>query len=167
MSLLEAARWAASSYNEQPWSLIVATQDQPSEYARLLSCLVECNQSWAQSAPVLMLSVAKLHFDRNGKENRHTFHDVGAAASNLTTQAIALDLFVHQMAGFDAQKARSQFNIPNGHEPVAMIAIRYLGDPQTLPEALQAQELAPRTRKLLTEFVFTGAWDQASDLVID
>lgn len=106
LSLLEAARWAASSYNEQPWSLIVATQDQPSEYARLLSCLVEFNQSWAQSAPVLMLSVAKLHFDRNGKENRHAFHDVGAAASNLATQAIALDLFVHQMAGFDAQKAR-------------------------------------------------------------
>ena len=167
LSLLEAARWAASSYNEQPWSLIVATKDQPSEYARLLSCLVEFNQSWAQSAPVLMLSVAKLHFDRNGKENRHAFHDVGAAASNLTTQAIALDLFVHQMAGFDAEKARSQFNIPNDHEPVAMIAIGYLGDPQTLPEALQAQELAPRTRKLLTEFVFTGAWDQASDLVID
>ncbi|MEH2333620.1 nitroreductase family protein [Nostoc sp.] len=106
LSLLEAARWAASSYNEQPWSLIVATQDQPSEYARLLSCLLEFNQSWAQSAPVLMLSVAKLHFDRNGKENRHAFHDVGAAASNLATQAIALDLFVHQMAGFDAQKAR-------------------------------------------------------------
>lgn len=167
LSLLEAARWAASSYNEQPWSLIVATQDQPSEYARLLSCLVEFNQSWAQSAPVLMLSVAKLHFDRNGKENRHAFHDVGAAASNLATQAIALDLFVHQMAGFDAQKARLQFSIPDGYEPVAMIAIGYLGDPQTLPEALQAQELAPRTRKALTEFVFTGAWDQASDLVID
>lgn len=167
LSLLEAARWAASSYNEQPWSLIVATQDQPSEYARLLSCLVEFNQSWAQSAPVLMLSVAKLHFDRNGKENRHAFHDVGAAASNLATQAIALDLFVHQMAGFDAQKARSHFSIPKDHEPVAMIAIGYLGDPQTLPEALQAQELAPRTRKPLTEFVFTGAWDQPSDLVID
>ncbi|MEH2297646.1 MAG: nitroreductase family protein [Nostoc sp.] len=167
LSLLEASRWAASSYNEQPWSLIVATQDQPSEYARLLSCLVEFNQSWAQSAPVLMLSVAKLHFDRNGKENRHAFHDVGAAASNLATQAIALDLFVHQMAGFDAQKARTQFSIPDGYEPVAMIAIGYLGHPQTLPEALQAQELAPRTRKALTEFVFTGAWDQASDLVID
>ena len=78
--------------------MIVATKDQLFEYARLLSSLVEFNQSWAQSAPVLMLSVAKLHFDRNGKENRHAFHDVGAAASNLATQAIALDLFVHQMA---------------------------------------------------------------------
>jgi nitroreductase len=167
LSLLEACRWAASSYNEQPWSLIVATKDQPSEYARLLSCLVEFNQSWAQSAPVLMLSVAKLHFDQNGKENRHAFHDVGAAASNLSTQALALELFVHQMVGFDTEKARSQFGIPIGYEPVAMIAIGYLGDPQTLPAALQAQELAPRTRKPLTKFVFAGGWGQTSDLVID
>jgi nitroreductase len=167
LSLLEAARWAASSNNEQPWSLIVATKDQPSEYARLLSCLVESNQSWAQSAPVLMLSVAKLHFDHNGKANHHAFHDVGAAACNLSTQAIALDLFVHQMAGFNAETARSQFSIPNDYEPVAMIAIGYLGDSETLPAALQARELAPRTRKPLTEFVFTGGWGQPSDLVID
>jgi nitroreductase len=167
LSLLEAFRWAASSNNEQPWSLIVATKDQPSEYASLLSCLVEANQAWAQSAPVLMLSVAKLHFDRNGTENRHAFHDVGAAASNLSTQAIGMDLFVHQMAGFDAEKARSQFGIPSGYEPVAIMAIGYLGDLQTLPEALQARELAPRTRKPLTEFVFTGGWSQPSNLVID
>ena len=167
LSLLEACRWAASSNNEQPWSLIVATKDQPSEYARLLGCLVESNQAWAQSAPVLMLSVAKIHFEHNSKENRHAFHDVGAAISNLSTQAIALELFTHQMGGFNAETARSQFSIPNGYDPVAMIAIGYLGDPQTLPEALQARELAPRTRKPLTEFVFTGGWDQPSNLVID
>ena len=167
LSLLEATRWAASSANEQPWSLIIATTDQPSEYARLLSCLVESNQVWAQSAPVLMLSVAKIHFDRNGKENRHAFHDVGAAACNLTTQALALDLFVHQMGGFNAEAARSQFGIPSGYEPVAMMAIGYLGDPQTLPAALKDRELAPRTRKPLTEFIFTGGWGQPSDLVID
>ena len=165
--LLEAARWAASSANEQPWSLIIATTDQPAEYARLLSCLVDSNQVWAQSAPVLMLSVAKIHFDRNGKENRHAFHDVGAAACNLTIQALALDLFVHQMGGFNAEIARSQFGIPSGYDPVAMMAIGYLGDPQTLPAALQDRELAPRTRKPLTEFVFTGGWDRPSDLVID
>jgi nitroreductase len=165
--LLEAARWAASSANEQPWSLIIATTDQPAEYARLLSCLVESNQVWAQSAPVLMLSVAKIHFDRNGKENRHAFHDVGAAACNLTIQALALDLFVHQMGGFNAEIARSQFGIPSGYDPVAMMAIGYLGDPQTLPAALQDRELAPRTRKPMTEFVFTGGWDRPSDLVID
>jgi nitroreductase len=167
LTLLEAARWAASSANEQPWSLIVATKDQPSEYIRLLSCLVESNQSWAQSAPVLMLSVAKIHFEHNGNENHHAFHDVGAAISNLSTQAIALDLFVHQMGGFDAETARSQFGIPSGYDPVAMMAIGYLGDPQTLPATLQARELASRTRKPLTEFVFTRGWGQPSDLVID
>jgi nitroreductase len=165
--LLEASRCAASCYNEQPWSFLIATQDQPAEYDRLFSCLVEFNQSWAKSAPVLMLSVAKLHFDNDGRENRHAFHDVGAAACNLTTQAIALDLFVHQMAGFDGAKARSLFGIPEGWEPVAMMAIGYLGDPQTLPESLRERELAPRTRKPLTELVFTGGWNQPSDLVTD
>ncbi|CAN1210356.1 nitroreductase family protein [Tumidithrix helvetica PCC 7403] len=165
--LLEASRWAASSYNEQPWGFMIATQDQPAEYAHLLSCLVEFNQSWAQSAPVLMLSVAKRCFDNNGKENRHAFHDVGAATSNLATQAIALDLFVHQMAGFDVDKARSLFGIPEAWEPVAAIAIGYLGDPQTLPAALRDKELETRTRKPLTDMVFTGKWSQTSDLVTD
>ena len=165
-SLLEASRWAASSYNEQPWSFIVATADRPAEYSRLLSCLVEFNQSWAQSAPVLILSVAKLHFG-NGLENRHALHDVGAAVSNLSTQALALDLFVHQMAGFDVEKARSDFGIPDGYEPVATIAIGYLGDPQTLPESLREQELASRTRKPFNEFIFSGRWNQPSDLMID
>jgi nitroreductase len=167
LTLLEASRWAASSYNEQPWSFMVATKDHPSEYDHLLSCLVEFNQAWAQSAPVLMLSVAKMHFEQNGQDNRHAFHDVGAAAANLSTQAIALDLFVHQMAGFDRGKARSLFGIPKDWEPVAMMAIGYLGDPQTLPQSLREKELESRIRKPLTEFVFTGSWNQPSDLVTD
>lgn len=165
--MLEASRWAASSYNEQPWSFIIATKDQPAEYSDLFSCLVEFNQSWANSAPVLILSVAKLHFDNNGKENHHAFHDVGAASCNLAIQALALDLFVHQMAGFDSAKARSLFNIPDGYEPVAMMAVGYLGDPQILPDSLREKELAPRIRKPLTESVFSGKWNQTSDLVID
>lgn len=167
LTVLEASRWAASCFNEQPWSFIIATKNEPAEYDRLLSCLVEFNQLWAQSAPVLILSVSKLHFDHNGKENRHAFHDVGAASCNLTTQAMALELFVHQMAGFDGEKAQSLFGIPQGWEPVAMMAIGYLGDSQTLPESLREQELAPRSRKPLTEFIFTGKWNQTSDLVID
>jgi len=165
--LLEASRWAASSYNEQPWSFIIATKDEPAEYASLLSCLIEFNQSWAQNAPVLMLSVAKLHFQEDGRENRHAFHDVGAASGNLITQAISLDLFAHQMAGFDVEKARSIFGIPEGWEPVAMMVIGYLGDPQTLPESLRAKELEPRTRKPLTDFVFMGKWNHPSDLLTD
>lgn len=162
--MLEAARWAASSFNEQPWSFIVATNERQAE---LTVCLVEFNQSWAQSAPVLMLSVAKMHFEQNRTENRHAFHDVGAAASNLTTQALALDLFVHQMAGFDRDQARLLFGIPADWEPVAMMAIGYLGDPQTLPESLREKELAPRTRKPLADFVFAGKWNQSSDLLGD
>jgi nitroreductase len=164
-TLLEAARWAPSSYNEQPWSFIVATKENRDEYDRLLSCLVEGNIRWAQHAPVLMLSVAKLYFDRNRKENRHALHDVGLAVGNLVTQATALGLSAHQMAGFHVEKARELFNIPEGHEPVAMIVIGYLGDAETLPEPLRERELAPRTRKPLEAFVFTGSWGQRSPLV--
>lgn len=160
-STLEAARWAPSSFNEQPWCFIVATKQNLPEFDRLLSCLAEANQAWAKNASVLMLSVAKLHFDRNGKDNRHAFHDVGAAASNLALQATALGLFAHQMAGFDLEKTRETFSIPEGYESVAAIALGYLGDPQTLPEKLRDAELAPRTRKSLETFTFTGKWGQS------
>lgn len=164
-SLLEAARWAPSSFNEQPWSFIVATKENETEYNRLLSCLTEGNIPWAQHASVLMLSVAKLHFDRNRKGNRHAFHDVGLAVENLVIQATALGLFAHQMAGFHVEKARELFNIPEGYEPVAMMALGYLGDAVTLPEQLRERELAPRSRKPLETFVFTGSWGQTSPLV--
>lgn len=164
-SVLEAARWAASSYNEQPWSFIVATKENQAEFDRLLGCLAEGNQLWARHAPVLMISVAKLYFERNGVENRHAFHDVGAAAATLAIQATALGLFIHQMAGFDVEKARELFNIPEGYEPVAAIALGYRADPQTLPEKYRQRELTPRTRKTLEQFVFTGSWGQASPIV--
>lgn len=163
--VLEAARWAASSFNEQPWRFIVATKDNPAEFDRLLSCLAEGNQEWAKSAPVLMLSVAKLHFERNGNDNRHAFHDVGAAAANLAIQATVLGLFIHQMAGFDVGKARGVFNIPDEYEPVAAIALGYLGDPQMLSERLQQRAQAPRTRKPLETFVFSGDWNQPSSFI--
>jgi nitroreductase len=157
-SLLEAARWAPSCFNEQPWSFIVATKDNPPEYERLLACLVEKNQAWAKSAPVLMISVAAKSFAQTGKPNRHWFHDVGLAVSDLVTQATVLDLFVHQMAGFSPDKARQTYNIPDSHEAVAAIAIGYLGDPNSLPDDLRERELKPQTRKPLKDFVFTGKW---------
>lgn len=164
-TVLEAAQWTASSYNEQPWNFIVATKDNPHEFDRLLSCLVEANQEWAQNAAVLMLSVARIHFDRNGTQNRHAFHDVGAASANLAMQATALGLFIHQMAGFDVAKAKAIYLIPEGYEPVAAIALGYLGDPQTLSAKLRQRELAPRTRKPLEQFVFSGSWNQSSPLL--
>ena len=165
--LFEAARWAASSFNEQPWSFIVATKDNRDRYDRLLSCLAEFNQLWAQSAPILMLSVAKLSFEKNGKENRHAFYDVGSALANLAIQATALDMFIHQMAGFDVEKARSLFDIPQGYEPVTAIAVGYPGDSQTLPEKLYQREVAPRTRKPLSNFVFTDSWGKTLPLVVN
>src|SRR5580693_625577 len=109
---IEAARWAASSYNGQPWYFIVGTKDHPEDYKRVLDCFVEFNQSWAKNAPVVALSVAKLKFEHNGEMNRHAFHDVGAAAATLTIQAEALGLAVHQMGGILPEKAREIFGIP-------------------------------------------------------
>ena len=160
-SLLEAARWAASCFNEQPWFFIVATQDDPQEYEKLLSCLVEANQKWAKDAPLLMLSVAKLFFEHNNKPNRHAFHDIGLAVGNLTLQAQSLGLFVHQMGGFDADKARRLYHIPQDYEPVAAIAIGYPGNVSQLDPDLHERQLSPRTRKPLRDFVFRDTWGQS------
>jgi nitroreductase len=165
LSLLEAARWAPSSNNEQPWSFIVATKDDPAEHARLLSCLVDGNILWAQRAPVLMVSVARMSFEDDGKPNRHAFYDVGQAVAGLSIQATALGLAVHQMAGFHPDKVRALYGVPEPFEPVAAIALGYPGDPEGLPERLKQRELAPRERKPLPEFVFSELWGQASPWV--
>jgi len=164
-SLLEAARWAPSSNNEQPWNFIVATKDNQAEFSRLLSCLVEGNSLWAQHAPVLMVSVARMSFEDDGKPNRHAFHDVGQAVANLLVQATALGLMAHQMAGFHPDKVRELYGVPKEFEPVAAMALGYPGDPQSLPERLRTRELAPRERKPLTGFVFTGRWGKTSSVV--
>jgi nitroreductase len=164
-SLFEAARWAPSSYNEQPWSYIVATKDDPPEFERLLSCLVEGNQAWVKAVPVLALGVTTLRFARNHKENRAAVHDLGLAAGNLLVEAMARGLAVHQMIGILPDRAREIYGIPEGSEAWTGIAIGYRGDPSTLPEALQQRELAPRQRKPLRDFVFGGAWGRPSPLV--
>jgi nitroreductase len=159
-SLMEAGRWAASCSNEQPWSFVVTGQEKRSDYDRLLGCLVEFNIEWARHAPVLILSIARLNFASSGKPNRHAFHDVGQATANLELQATALGLLAHPMAGFDIQKTRAEFLIPEGHDPVAVIAVGYPGDPATLSEKLRKRELAPRERKPQHDFVFRGSWGQ-------
>jgi nitroreductase len=164
-SLFEAARWAASSFNGQPWNFIVATKDHPEDYKRVLDCFIEFNQGWAKNAPVLALSVAKLKFEHNGEPNRHAFHDVGQAVATLQLQAEALGLAVHQMAGIMPEKARELFAIPEGYEAVAGIAIGYPGEAHTLPDQLKERELAPRERKALDSFVFTGKWGKVSPIV--
>lgn len=164
-SILEAARWAASSFNEQPWGFIVATKQDEPEWSRLLSCLVEGNQVWAKQAPVLMVSVVKLTFGRNGESNRHAWHDVGLAVGNLVVQATSLGLSVHQMAGILPDKVRELYGIPHGFDPVAGLALGYVGDPDSLPEPLRQREQANRMRKPLAEFIFSTRWGQGSPLV--
>ena len=165
LSLFEAARWAPSSNNEQPWHYIVATKDDPEEFARLLGCLVEGNQRWAKAAPVLALSVASSTFARNGKPNKHAFHDVGQAVACLTVEATSLGLFVHQMAGFVPEKARETYRISANMEPVAALALGYLGDPNSLPDELRQRELTLSPRKPVGEFVFRGTWGTTPDWV--
>jgi nitroreductase len=162
-SLFEAARWAPSSNNEQPWRFLVATKENTTEYDRLFGCLVEGNQKWAYRAPALLLSVAKLQFE-DDSPNRHALHDTGMAVENLVLQATALGLVAHQMAGFRIDQARTDCKIPAGYEPVAMIAIGYPGDPAQLSDRLRAREVHPRVRKPLTEFVYSATWSQPSPL---
>jgi len=164
-SIFEAARWAASSFNEQPWHFIVATKQNPEEHARLLGCLVEGNQRWAHAAPVLVVSVAKLNFDKTGKPNRRAFHDVGLAMGNVLVQATALGLFVHQMAGFSREKVREIYGVPEGFEPVAAIAIGYSLAADELPEAFREFDLGARRRKPVSSFVFEAHWGETSRLV--
>jgi len=164
-SLFEAARWAPSSNNGQPWSFIVATKHSQKEYDSLLACLMEGNIRWAKLAPVLMVSVARLNFEENGKPNRHAFHDVGQAVANLTVQATALHLAVHQMGGFYPDKVKELYGIPHEYEPVAAMAIGYPGKPEMLPEQLMKREYAERERKPISEFVFSKQWTQVSPII--
>ncbi len=167
LSLLEAARWSASSSNMQPWHFIVATRaGQPKVFQRLLDCLMAGNQTWAQHAPVLILSVANLE-GRKGRENMYALHDVGLAVQNLVVQATALGLYTHQMAGFDQDAARQAFNMPPGHQPVTVTAVGYLGDPDALPDPLRERELAPRERRPLSDYVYGGSWGEPSPLLAD
>ena len=157
-SLFEAARWAPSSSNEQPWAFIVGTKDDLETHSKILSTLVEFNQGWAKHAPVLAIAVSQMEFARNKTPNRNAFYDTGAAVAHLTAEATSRGLFVHQMAGFDPLKAIEVFHIPKGWEPIAVFAIGYPGDPNALPDKLRERELAPRSRKPISEFVMSSDW---------
>ena len=157
-SLFEAARWAASSYNEQPWHYLVATREEIEPFERMLACLVEANQVWAKAAPVLALGVISLKFARNGNDNRAAQHDLGLATGNLLFEATARGLAVHQMIGILPDKARQLFAIPEGYQAFTALAIGYRGDPDRLADELKQRDLTPRQRKSLPEFVFAGSW---------
>ncbi len=156
--LFEAARSAPSSYNEQPWRFVVARREDSEGFGRLLDALVDQNRKWARNAPVLVLSVAKADFTHSGQPNRHALYDVGQAAAYLTLQATELDLYVHQMAGFDPVKARQLLNIPDGYEPAAMMAVGYPDDSGSPADALRQLDSARRPRRSLDTLFFEGTW---------
>ncbi len=155
--LFEAARWAPSSRNEQPWRFIYAHRNDD-VFEDMLSTLFDENRIWAQNAPLLILSIAKTTFTYKGKPNYYAFHDTGMAVANLLIQATDMGLYVHQMGGYDKEKARDLLNIPEGYQPVAMIAVGYKGNPEEMPEELRKRDKAERKRKFRSELVYRGGW---------
>ncbi len=155
--IFEAARWAASSFNEQPWRFLTAASSDPAAFEKLSSVLLPGNH-WAKTAPFLAMSVFGTKFTHNGAPNRVALHDVGQAAAQMALQAVAEGLAMHQMAGFDVVRARQIYAIPADFEPAAMIAIGYEGDHESIPEEFRKREERPRVRKPQAEFVFGDSW---------
>jgi nitroreductase len=167
-TLFEAARWSPSSFNDQPWFFIVGAKNGDREtYEKLLSCAVPGNAAWASTAPVLLLAVARNTFAHNGAENRFAQYDTGQAVGTLSVQATHLGLMLHQMGGYDADKARDIFGIPDGYSPLALIALGYEGDPNAFADEKlrDRHNTSVRTRKPLTDFVLSGTWGTPSPLL--
>lgn len=151
--LFEAARWAASSFNEQPWRFYFASRDNQQGFAKLLNILAPGNREWAQNASLLIISTAKRNITRNGNENFYALHDTALAEANLLLQAQSMGLATHVMGGFDHDAARTELNIPVDHIPVAAIAVGYPGDIESMSPAIQQRASRPRQRKQVEEFV--------------
>lgn len=161
-TIFEAGRWAPSSYNEQPWRFFVGRRNSET-YKKILDTLVPFNREWAKSAAVLILGVAKTRFSNNDSPNNYAAHDLGAAMGLMAVQATAIGLAAHQMAGFDWVKARAAFEIPETYTMGSAMALGYQGELADLADKFQAQEQSPRSRKPLSEIVFS-AWDRPADL---
>ena len=158
-TLLEAGRWAPSCNGDEPWRYLIWDRGRdPEGFQKAFDCLSENNKKWVKNVPLLMLSCAGSIFGATGKPNRWTQHDTGAASVSMALQAVAMGLAVHQMGGFDAEKARTAFNIPAEYTPMAMIAIGYQTEPEILDEETKKKELAPRGRRALSESFFEGGW---------
>ena len=152
--LFEAARWTASSNNEQSWRFIYANKNQTELYSMLFNCLVDFNKEWVVSAPILMLSIAKKTFSANGNPNRFAAYDVGQAVSSLSIQASSVGIQIHQMGGLDAEKAKSIFNLGDDFEPLSMIAMGYPGDVKQLSGKLLERAARARVRKNIEDIFF-------------
>jgi nitroreductase len=159
-AIFEAARWAASSNNEQPWRFLVARKSDGAAYEKILNLLVPANQAWAKTAPVLLIMAAKRTFSHNGSPNRFGLHDAGQALAHLFLEATALGLHAHGMAGFDAERVRKELGIPDDYDLGAAVALGYLALPDQLPDKYRESEVSKRQRKPLNEIVFDTNWNQ-------
>ncbi len=160
LRIFEAARWSPSSFNEQPWRFIAGVKGHES-WDKLYECMVEFNQKWAGKAPILLLSVGKKTSTNNGKPNGVYQYDVGQSMAYITFQVMEEGLRAHQMGGFSKDKARELFSIPDDYEPIAMMAVGYQDEPDTLSPDFEDMERAPRQRKALDELVFAGRFGKA------
>lgn len=151
--IIEAASWAASAMNEQPWRYIIAQKKNKDKFEKVLNCLSDGNKIWAKNAACLIVSLANKYYTQDKIPNRTYFHDTGLANANLIIEALNNNIYTHPMGGFSAEKIINTFNLPAELEPVIVLALGYLGDPETLPEDLKKRELAPRTRKPLNEII--------------
>ncbi len=157
-ALFEAARWAPSSSNEQPWVYIYATKEQTELWSKLLNTLLEGNRIWANKAPLLVMALARKNFLANEKPNGSARYDLGAANAFLSLQATELGLNVHQMGGFNRETAKAELNIPDTHEAVVVMAIGYPGDVEMLAENFKLREAAPRERYVQDSFVMNQSF---------
>jgi nitroreductase len=159
VSLLEAARWAPSCFGDQPWRYVFCNKaDNMQAWQAAFDCLVPGNQGWAVNAPVLLLICADTLFGHNDKPNKWAAYDTGAATENLCLQATALGLMAHQMGGFDADKARATFKVPERYQILAMVTVGYQAAVESLSGEVKERELAARSRKPLEELFFNGVW---------
>jgi nitroreductase len=161
ISLLEAARWAPSCFGDEPWRYVVCNKaDNMQAWQAAFDCLVPGNQGWAVNAPVLLLICADTVFRANGKPNKWAPYDTGAATENLCLQAAASGLMAHQMGGFDADKARATFKVPERFQILPMVTVGYQAPVESLSDEVKERELATRNRQPLGELFFDGAWEK-------
>lgn len=160
IGLFEAARWAPSCFNEQPWRYLVFDKhSELTSWEKALHCLVEGNQRWANRAPILIAAISDNEFDKPARANRWANYDTGAASENLCLQAYSVGLVSHQMGGFDTDKLRQSFHIPSRFDPIAMLAVGHPGNPDILDERNRETEISPRQRRPMSEMVFENDWE--------
>jgi nitroreductase len=157
-AMFEAARFAPSSRNEQPWMFVYTTREDMTAFNTFLGFMEETNSIWAREAYALIISFARTKYKRNDKPNRFAFHDTGMAVTNLLLQALTFDIYVHQMGGYSVEKVKDYFRLGDGIEPVAMMAAGYLGTGENIPQEILMRDEERRPRKNVDEYTYRSSF---------